>query len=114
MAKGGQELERRLEIGLQGWLAFDPRLRVRQRLEDAPSSPDGPLDDTPVDQKQQNDRSLMQRHRRPVLGVGQIVLEVQARVTDCFLEQRDTMLVIAVQTVMSELAYPEAGQLTDE
>ena len=85
---------------------------MRERLEDATSSPDRPLDDAPVDQKQQDDRSLMQRHRRPVLGIGQIVLEVQAGVADGFLEQRDTMLVIAVQAVMSELADP-SGEAVD-
>ena len=109
--EGGQELERRLEVGLQGRLAFDPRLRVWERLEDATSTPDGTLDDAPVDQEQQNDRSLMQRHRRPVVGACQVVLEVQARVTDCFLEQRDTMLVVAVQTVMGEPAIPASGQV---
>jgi len=114
MAEGGQELERLFEVRSQRRLAFDPRLRVRERLEDAACSPDGALDDTPVDQEQQNDRSLMERHRRPVVGACQIVLEVQARVTDCFLEQCDTMLVISVQTVVSEPALPAVGQITDE
>jgi hypothetical protein len=111
MPEGGQELERLLEVGSQGRLAFDPRLRVRKRLEDATSTPDGTLDDTSVDQDQQNDRSLMQRHRRPVLGACQIVLEVQARVADSFLEQRDTMLVVAVQTVVGEAALPTVGHI---
>jgi len=114
MTQCGQELERVLEVGSKGRLAFDPRLRVGKRLEDATSAPDGTLDDTPVDQHQQNYRSLVQRHRRPVFGACQIVLEVQARVTDGFLEQRDTMLVVTVQTVLGEPALPALGQVISD
>jgi len=114
VTEGGQEFERLLEVGSQGRLAFDPRLRVGKRLENATSAPDGALDDAPVDQDQQNDRSLMQRHRRPIVGACQIVLEVQARVTDGFLEQRDTMLVVSVQTVVGEPSVPAPGQVISD
>ena len=101
-------------VGLQGWLFFHPRLGVRERLEDAPSSADRAVDESPVDEKQENDRSLVKRHRRPVRGVGQVVFQVQAGVSNGFAEQRGTMLVIAVQAVMSEVPHPEARQLTDK
>jgi hypothetical protein len=56
----------------------------------------------------------MKRHRRPVGGVGEVVFEVQARVPNGFPEQRGTMLVIAVQGVMSEVSDPESRQLIDQ
>ena len=87
--KRRQQLERLFQVRSQRRLAFDPRLGVRQRLEDATPFPDAALDHAPVDQEQQDDRSLMQRHRRPVLGMRQVVLEVQPGVSDRFLEQRE-------------------------
>ena len=66
------------------------------------------------DQKQENDRSLMKRHRRPVGRVGQVVFQVQSGVSNGFFKECGTMLVIAVQAVMSELPYPKPRQLTDE
>ena len=38
VSKSGQELDRGLVVGPQGWLFFHPRLRMRKRLEDAPTS----------------------------------------------------------------------------
>ncbi len=114
VAQGSQELERLLQEWLQGRLALDPSLGMRKRLEDAPSPPDGSLDDTAIDQKQQDNRSLMQRHRRPVFRVRKVVLEMQARVASCFLEEGDTMLVIAVQAVVGELSLPVASQIIDQ
>ena len=114
MSKSGQELDRRLVVGLQGWLFFHPRLGVRKRFEYAPTSANRALHESPVDEKQENDRSLMKRHRRPVGGVGQVVFEVQAGIPNGFPEQRGTMLVIAVQPVMSEVSHPEARQLIDK
>jgi hypothetical protein len=96
MSKSGQELDRRLVVGLQGWLFFHPRLGVRKRFEYAPTSADRAIDESTVDEKQKNDRSLMKRHCRPVGGVSQVVFEVQAGVSNGFPEQRRTMLVIAV------------------
>ncbi len=114
MAEGGQQFERLLDVRAQRWLAFDPRFRVRQGLEDAACSPERAIDDTPVDQEQQDDRSLVERHGRPVVRTRQVILEVEARVTDRLLEERDAMLVILVGTVMSELAFPAVGQVTNK
>jgi hypothetical protein len=114
VSKSGQELDRWLVVGLQGGLLFDPRLRVRQGFEDSPTAADRALHESPIDEKQENDRSLMERHRRPVGGVGQVVFEMQAGVPNGFPEQRGTMLVIAVQAVMSEVTHPEARQLIDK
>ena len=114
VSKSGQELDGRRVVGLQGWLFFHPRLGVRKWFEDAPTSANCALHESPVDEKQENDRSLVERHRRPVGRKGQVVFEVQARVTDGFPEQRSTMLVIAVQAVMSKAPHPEARQLTDK
>ena len=114
VAQGGQQLERRLEKGMQRRLVFHPRLRVGEGLEDATSSADGSVHETPVYQEQEDDRSLMKRRRRPIRGVGQIVLQVQPGVPDRFFKQRETVLVIAVQAVMCEFTYPTAWQLTDE
>jgi hypothetical protein len=87
---------------------------VRKGFEYAPTTADSALDESPVDEKQENDRSLVKWHRRPVGGVGQVVFEVQSRIPDGFPEQRGTMLVIAVQGVMSEVSHPEARQLIDK
>jgi hypothetical protein len=114
MSKCGQKLDRRLVVGLQGWLFFHPSLGVRKWLEDAPTTTDRALDESPVDEKQENDRSLMKRHRRPVGRVSQVVLEVQAGVPNGFPKQRGTMLVVAVHAVMSEVSHPEARQLIDK
>jgi hypothetical protein len=69
---------------------------VRKRLEDATPPPRSALDHTPVNQEQQNDCSLMQRHRRPVLGIRKVVFEMQPRVSYGFLEQGDAVLVVAM------------------
>jgi hypothetical protein len=114
MSKSGQELDRRFVVRFQGWLFFYPKLCVRKRLEYAPTAADRALHKSPVDEKQENDRSLMKRHCRPVGRVGQVVFEVQAGVTNGFPEQRSTMLVIAVQAVMSEVSHPEARQLINK
>jgi hypothetical protein len=114
VSKSGQELDRRRVVGLQGRLFFHPRLGMGNRFEDASTSADRALHESPVDQKQKYDRSLVKRHRRPIGGVGQVVFKVQTRVPDGFSEQRGTMLIIAVQPVMSEVSHPEARQLTDK
>jgi hypothetical protein len=112
--KGGNKLQRFGQVGPQRRLALDPRFGMRQRLEDATSSSDRPFHDTPIDQKQENDSPLIQRHCRPVGGIHQVVLEVQTCVSNRFLEQRNAMLVIVVQTIMSELADPVASQMCNE
>ena len=82
---------------------FHPRLGVRKRFKYAPTFANRAVHESPVDEKQEDNRSLMKRHRRPVGGVGQVVFEVQARVPNGLREQRRTMLVIAVHAVMSEV-----------
>jgi len=67
-----------------------------QRREDAAPVFDFSFDHSAVNKKQQNDRSLMQGHHRPVLGMCQVVFKVQPGIADCILEQRQTVLVIAV------------------
>jgi hypothetical protein len=114
VAQCSQKLERGLLVGMQGRLTLHPRLGVRERLEDATSSADGAVDETPVHQKQENDGTLVQGHRGPVAGDSQIVLKVQAGVATCFFKKRNTMLVIAVLAVMSKLTNPEARQVTGE
>jgi len=59
VAKGSQQLERRLEVGPEGRLAFHPRLRVGERLEDSTSSPCRAVHNASVDQKQEEARSLV-------------------------------------------------------
>jgi hypothetical protein len=114
VTKSGQELERGFVVRLQGWLFLHPRLGVRERLENAPTSADGSLDQSPVDEKQENDCSLVERHCRPVGGVGQVVFQVQSGVPNGLPEKSGTMLVIAVQAIMSEVSDPKARQLTDK
>jgi hypothetical protein len=87
---------------------------MRERLEYAASSADGVVDETSVHQKQENDGALMERHRGPVAGISQIVLQMQAGVTTGFFEKSNTMLVITVLAVMSEFSNPKAWQLTGE
>jgi hypothetical protein len=114
LSKSGQELDRRLVVGFQRRLFFHPKLCVRKRFEDTPAAADRAFHESSVDEKQENDRSLMKRHCRPVCGLGQVVFEVQAGIPNGFPEQRGTMLVIAVQAVMSEVSDPEARQLIDK
>jgi len=99
---------------MQGRLTLDPRLGVRERLEYATSSADGAVDQTAVHQKQEYDGTLVEWHRAPIIGVCQIVLQVQAGVATCLFEQSDTMLVIAVLAVVSKFTNPEARQLNGE
>jgi hypothetical protein len=87
---------------------------VRKSFEEATTAADRPLHEPSIDEKQENDRSLMKRHRRPVRGVSQVIFEVQAGVPDSFPEQRRAMFVIAVQGVMSKVSHPEARQLIDK
>ena len=95
--------------------AFPPRtLRAGELQKKATTAADRPLHEPSVDEKQENDRSLMKRHRRPVSGVGQVIFEVQTGVANSFREQGRTMLVIAVQGIMSKVSHPEARQLIDK
>jgi hypothetical protein len=110
----GQELECRLAVGMQGRLAFHPRLGVREGLEDAAPTSNGSIDDPSIDEKQENNRSLLQRHDRPVCRFGQVVFQMQPRVPDGFLEQSGKMFVILVRAVMSEFTNPQLRQLSDE
>jgi hypothetical protein len=114
VAQCGQKLESGLPVGTQGRLTLHPRLGVSERLEDATSSADGAVDDTPVHQKQENDGTLMQGHRRPITGDSQIVLQVQSRIAACFFKKSNTMLVIAMLAVMSKFTNPESRQLNGE
>jgi hypothetical protein len=112
--EGRKELERRLAVRLQCGLGLDPRLGVSERLEDASPSPDRPFNHCPVNQEQEHDRSLLQGGDRPVRRVRQIVLEMQARIADRFLEQSRTMFVVTMQSVVSEPADPMTGKLADK
>jgi phage gp36-like protein len=81
---------------------------VRERLEDAPAAPDGSFNQSAVDQEQEHDGSLMERHSRPVTGVGQIIFQMQSRIANRFLQKSCAMLVITVKRVMRELSFPVA------
>jgi hypothetical protein len=85
-----------------------------QRRKHAAPVSDSSFDHTAVNEEQQNDRSLMQGHHRPVLGVHQVVFEVEPSIADRFLEQRQTVLVIAVRPVMSKPADPLASQMCNK
>ena len=85
---------------------FHPRLRVRNGLEDPPPFAHVPLDESSVDEKQQNDGPLMKRHRGPITRVRQVIFQVQAAVSHGFAEQRGTVLVITMQAIMSQVAHP--------
>jgi hypothetical protein len=99
---------------MQGRLTLYPRLGVRERLEYATSSTDSAVDQSSIHQKQENDGTLVEWHRGPVIGDCQIVLQVQAGVATCLIKQSDTVLVIAVLAVVSKFTNPEARQLNGE
>ena len=112
--KRGKKLERLFEIRPQRGLALDPRLGMWQRFEDATSSSGPALNHAAVHQEQQDDGTLVQRHRRPVPGKHQVIFEVQPRVSDGVLEECQAVLVIAVRPVMSQPADPVASQMCDQ
>jgi hypothetical protein len=114
VAEGRQQLERRLEVGQKGGLASHPGLGMGKRLEHATSSASRTLDDASVDQEQEQARSLVEWRRRPELGIGQIILEVQTCVTDGFFKQGHAMLVVTVKAVVSDPADPIARQLINK
>jgi hypothetical protein len=76
VAQCGDKFERRLLVGMQRRLTLHPRLGVREWLEDATASTYSAVDETPVHQKQEDDRTLIQWHRGPIVGNREIVLEV--------------------------------------
>jgi hypothetical protein len=114
MPQCGQQLERRLEITLEFRLGCDPGFRMRHWLEDPPTSAHGPLDQSAIDQKQQDGRSAMERLRRPIRRPHQVILQVQPGVPDGILEERKAVLVIAMQPVMTESADPVTSQFVHE
>ena len=110
-AEGVQELEDRPAVGPKRGLVLAPRFGVCQRLVDPPTAPGRPLDDAPVDEKQQDRGPLLQRRPRPELRAAEVVLEVQPRVPGGLLEQREPVLVVAMGGVVGQAAIPITGEL---
>ncbi len=80
-----------------------------------PSSPASrALDDAAIDEEQQNGRPLVQRGPRPEIRAGEVVLEVQARVAGCLVEERLTVLVVVMRGIMDQAAGPVTSQLIHE
>jgi hypothetical protein len=87
---------------------------VRKRFQNPATAPDRPLHHSFVDQKQE-DRSLSpERYVGPVTGTAEIVLEMEADVTNDFIEVRLNVLVISMQSIMSEAPRPGIGEFASQ
>ena len=81
VAKRRDDLENRTRVRLQRRLRLDPRLRMREGLEDSSAVARSPLDHALIDQKQQNSGSPDQRQFRPMCGIGEVIFEMETDVS---------------------------------
>ncbi len=92
-------------------MGADPRLGVGDGFEDPTSLADAADDDPPIDQEEEHSHAAGQRPFRPVFRPGQVVLQVQAGVAQRLLDQRFTMLVVAVKAIGGEATDPLEGEI---
>jgi hypothetical protein len=85
---------------------------VRQRFQNPSTAPQRPLHHSFVDEKQEDGSLSPERYVGPVIGTGEIVLEMEADVTDDLFKVRLNVLVISVQSIMSEAPRPGIGEFT--
>ena len=72
-----------------------------KRLEDAPAMTRGSRDNALVDQEQKNGGRMPERHARPVVGLTEVVFQVQTDIPRSLFEKRCEVLVIAMGAVVS-------------
>jgi hypothetical protein len=107
-----EKLEDGFDVRTQRHLGRNPRLGIREWLEDPAAASNRSFDNAFVDQKE-NDGSLSsQVDPRPVARPAQIVLEMKADITGGLIEKRANMLVILMRSVMSETPGPGLDQFT--
>jgi hypothetical protein len=112
MAECRKKLAQRFRVSPQRRLTGSPRFCVRKRFQDPPPAPERPLHHSLVNQKQEDGSLSPERNMGPVIGPREIVLEMDANVTDDLIEVRLDVLVISMQAIMSEAPRPGIGEFT--
>ncbi len=92
-------------------MGADPRLGVGDGVEHPTPLADAANDDPPVHQEEEHGHAAGQRPLRPVVRPGQVVLQMQAGVAQCLLDQRFTMLIVAMKAIGGEAADPLERQV---
>ncbi len=87
---------------------------MRHRLENTPAATYRPLDNFSVNQVKHKGRALAQRSNRPEFGAGENIFEMQATVTDGFIEECQAMFVVSMSIVVSNSAHPVTRQFVNK
>lgn len=112
--KGSQQFEDRTAEGTQRGLIGRPGFGMSEGLVDPSSASSRALDNSTIDEEQENGRPLVQRSPRPKIRAGEVVLKVQARVAGCLVEERLAVLIVVVRGIMDQAACPVTSQLIHE